>query len=286
MDYYKVLGVEKNASDNTIKQAYKKLAKQHHPDVGGDEAKFKQISEAYETLKNPETRKAYDNPNPFEGMGDGRGGFHFHSSNMNMDDILRQMEEQLFRGGGPRGFKPRGRTRNHNLNITLGINLEDLVIPQGESTVEKHLSVRMSNGQREFVKINIPPHIQSGETIKYTGLGDNANEDLTRGDLFVTININKHPIYEKKGLDLFTVINIDSLDAILGCEHIIQTLSGKNLKVKIPAGTNNGTVLNLKGEGLKLQNHSGSILVQVVVNTPKDLTPKQLDFIRKAKAEK
>lgn len=283
MDYYKVLGVEKNASDNTIKEAYKKLAKQHHPDLGGDEEKFKKINEAYETLRNPETRKAYDNPNPFgTGMGDEMHGFHFRSNNVNMQDIFAQMEEQLFRQNAG-GFRTRHRhARNHNLNINLAVDLQELA--EGDGDIEKHLSVRMSNGDRELVKINIPSHIESGQTIKYSGLGDNVNKDLTRGDLFVTINIKNNENFEKKGLDLLTHINVDSLEAILGTEKIIQTLTGKNLKLKVPSGTQYGAVLKMRGEGFRFRDRTGDILVQVLINTPTDLSTEQLDYIRKAKS--
>jgi len=296
MDYYKVLGVEKNASDNTIKQAYKSLAKKHHPDLGGDENMFKQISEAYDTLKNPETRRQYDHiqsgpSNPFTGdpfAGGRPGGFSFHTREMNVEDILREMEEQMQRGEGRPDFgdlyrNQRRQQKNRNLNLTLNMTLEDL-ISTGE-TVEKHLSVRMSDGSRDIVKLNIPPHIQTGETIKFPGLGDNANKSLTRGDLFVTILIQNHPTYEKKGLDLYTTLTIDSLDAILGCDKIIQTLSGKSLKLRIPAGTSYGKIFNMRSEGLRFRDKTGNILVQLVISTPQNLTEKQLDFIRKAKAE-
>lgn len=283
VDYYKVLGVEKNASDNTIKQAYKDLAKKHHPDLGGNEEKFKQINEAYDTLKNPETRKAYDNPNPFQGMGgNSREGFHFTSANINLDDIMRQMHEHMFRESGQGGFRTRHRqSRNHNLNINLTIDLKELA--EGDD-IEKHISVRMSDGSREFVKINIPAHIETGQTVKYPQLGDNANPDLTRGDLFVTINIKTNNDFEKKGLDLLTTITIDSIDAILGTEQIIQTLTGKNLKLKIPAGTQFGAILKLGKEGLKFRNSSGDILAQILIRTPTNLSTEQLDHIRKAKS--
>ena len=280
VDYYKVLGVDKNASDNTIKQAYKKLAKEHHPDLGGNEEDFKKINEAYETLKNPETRKAYDNPNPFGGMNG--NSFHFRSDHVGMEDILRQMEEQLFRQNAG-GFRTQRRhARNHNLNINLAVDLQELAVGNGD--IEKHLSVRMSNGEREMVKINIPSHIESGQTIKYSGLGDNVNKDLTRGDLFVTINIKNNDSFVKKGLDLLTNITIDSIDAILGTEKIIQTLSGKNLKLKIPDGTQYGAILKMKNEGLRFRNNTGDILVQIIVKTPTDLSNEQLDYIRKAKS--
>lgn len=299
MDYYKILGVEKNASDNTIKQAYKKLAKKHHPDMsGGDEATFKQLNEAYDVLKNPETRKQYDMGNAGSSYyGNGRrpsnDGFEFYTSEgvsakFNMDDIFRHMDEHLRRGGGggPGGFNPRSPKKNHDLRITLNLNLEDLVIGDNESTVEKHLSVRMSNGEREIVKINIPPNIHSGQTLKFAGLGDNAHLGLTRGDLFVTIVINNHASYEKHGLDLITQYVISSIDAILGCEVVIKTLTGKNLKLKIPAGTQYGSLLNMRAEGLKHKDMRGNIIVEIHIKTPTNLTPTQIDLIRQAKAEK
>lgn len=267
MSHYTTLGVEPNASDNTIKQAYKKLAKQYHPDMStGDEGKFKQINEAYETLKNPETRKDYDNPAP--------QGFNFHRGNM--DDVMRDFEVIFGRGMNP--GKRQYQQKNHDLSVNLTITLEELFKQE-----EKHISVKLSSGERELVKINIPTSIESGQRIRYPELGDNSIQGLTRGDLYVIIHIQKHNQFEKKGLDLYTTLTIDCLDAMTGTEKIVQTLTKKNLKVKIPAGTQFGSVLNLNGEGMKFREASGNMLIQVLVKIPENLTEQDLELIKQIK---
>lgn len=268
-NHYETLGVEKNASDNTIKQAYKKLAKQYHPDMStGNETKFKKINEAYETLKNPETRRAYDNPRP--------EGFHFHRGGVNMEDVFADFNVIFGQGMHPR--QRQYRQKNRDLSVNISITLEELYKQE-----EKHISIKLSTGERELVKINIPATIQSGQRIRYTELGDNAHQELTRGDLYVIIHIENHKQFEKKGLDLYTTLTIDCLDAITGTEKIVQTLTGKNLKVKIPTSTQFGTVLNLNGEGMKYKNASGNMLIQVLVKIPENLTDDDLELIKQIK---
>jgi molecular chaperone DnaJ len=136
-----------------------------------------------------------------------------------------------------------------------------------------------------MVRITIPPTTEHGETIRYPGLGDTMNPHSPAGDLYVSVHFAPDEHYEKRGIDLLTTLTINSLDAIIGCEKIVNTLSGKSLKVKIPPGTQYGTILNLRNEGLIHKGQAGSILVQIVLQTPKNLTPAQLDHARKAKGD-
>ncbi len=263
MRHYNTLGVQKNASDNTIKQAYKKLAKEHHPDLGGSEEKFKQINEAYEVLKNPETRRAYDTP-----------GMNSSHIEMNMDDIFEQMLGHQ-RSQAQRQYQ----RRNQDLKISLTIQLDDLV-----DHSPKEIAVRLLNGAREVVKVHIPATVQSGDTIRLLGLGDNSEKDLTRGNLYVTIHIKNHAVYRKMGLDLHTTINIDCLDAIIGKDEFITTLSGKTLKVRVPPGTQYGDTLSLNNEGLTFKSATGNILAKVLVSIPSDLTEQQINLIREIRS--
>ena len=147
---------------------------------------------------------------------------------------------------------------------------------------EKTVSVKLSDGSRELIQIKIPQNINSGEVIKYQGLGDNMFPSLTRGDLYVRININSHSRFEKHGANLLSTETINCFEAILGTEKIIQTLDQRSLKVTIPKGSQHGTILVLNEEGL-LDKHGskGDLFIKVYVKIPENLTDKQLELVEK-----
>lgn len=276
MSHYETLDVTKEVTPEQLKSAWKKAAIKFHPDKHqGDDTKMKEVNAAYDVLKDPQKRAEYDNPIQRSPFGNRTHGFG--ARNMRPED-MQDIFSQVF--GQRTGFSPtRGRVpRNRDLKVTLSVTLEDLA-----SGDEKHISVKLSDGSRELVKVNIPPVVQNGNTIKYEKLGDNAMEGLTRGDLYVTIHIKKHPVYEKKQLDLTMMLTIDSVDAMIGADKIIQTVAGKNLKVKIPQGTQFGTVLSMKGEGFEYRGKKGNILIQVLVKTLQNLTSKDIDLIKQIK---
>lgn len=271
MDYYSVLGVSRDASPEDIKRAYRRLASKHHPDKGGEDAKFQEIQKAYEVLSDPQQRQQHDNPNQF----------HFDVNSSNMEDIFGQMFSQF--GFNP--FHPGARqTRQAQRNCDIRI---DVIIDLAETLAEqtKLVNVTTSTGHSEMVEVKIPRGITPGTAIKFPGLGDNRDAALPRGDLYATIQIRATPNFQNSGLDLHQVLTIDSFDAILGCKREVETLDGKKLMVKIPAGCQSGTKLKISGEGLYgfRNDIRGHLYINILIKTPTNLTEHQLQLIRSAK---
>jgi curved DNA-binding protein len=263
---YETLGVPKGASDEEIKRAYRKLAGQHHPDKGGDTGKFQEIQSAYETLSDPVKRQQHDNPNPFHGFHQGHpghGGFEFHFGGGGPEDIFQQFFSQGF-GGNPfqRQQQPR---RNKDLRISISISLAETLTEQTRS-----VSVQTTKGDRFNVDVTIPRGVSNGTTIKYSQLGDNFFDSLTRGDLYVIITVLPNEKFELHGITLLTKLEINSLEAILGCDKIVQGIDGKDFSLKIPAVCQFGTRFGLQGQGVYQMNSPvrGDLIVEIIIKTP------------------
>lgn len=278
---YETLGVPKGASDEEIKRAYRKLAAQHHPDKqGGNTAKFQEIQSAYETLSDPVKRQQHDNPNPFQHFGhQGPNGSHFefHFGGAGPEDIFAQFF-QGFPGGHPfqRQQQPR---RNKDLRVQLGVSLASTLEEQ-----KKTISVQTTKGDRYNVDVNIPRGVSNGTTIKYSQMGDNMFDTLTRGDLYVIINVENDNRFELHGINLVTNLDIDSIDAMTGSEKIVRGIDGREYSIKIPQGCQYGTKFGLQGQGLYQMNSNirGDLIVNVVVKTPM-LNEQQLNMLRNIK---
>lgn len=278
---YETLGVPKGASDEEIKRAYRKLAAQHHPDKqGGNTAKFQEIQSAYETLSDPVKRQQHDNPNPFQHFGhQGPNGSHFefHFGGNGPEDLFAQFF-QGFPGGHPfqRQQQPR---RNKDLRVQLGVSLASTLEEQ-----KKTISVQTTKGDRYNVDVNIPRGVSNGTTIKYSQMGDNMFDTLTRGDLYVIINVENDNRFELHGINLVTNLDIDSIDAMTGSEKIVRGIDGREYSIKIPQGCQYGTKFGLQGQGLYQMNSNirGDLIVNVVVKTPM-LNEQQLNMLRNIK---
>lgn len=257
MDYYSILGVPRNASDQDIRKAYKKQSMQHHPDRGGDEAKFKQVNEAYQTLKDPQKRADYDNP---------QTQYRFDTSSFGNGP---QDFEDLFGMFNNGGFRQQ-RQRNRDINLNLKLNLQDVLVDNNRTLRYKGL-----DGQDNVVDISIPAGINHGQIIKYRGLGDKRYSNMPPGNLLITVHVMPHKNFRRSGNDLYTMLTVSSLDAIVGTTVEITTLANKNFALHIPAGIKNGTKLRITGEGIK----GGSLIVTVELETPK-LTDAQVERIR------
>ena len=298
-DYYKVLGVERSATQDQIKKAYRKLAVKYHPDKNpGDKAaeeKFKEISEAYQVLGNEESRKKYDelgaNWKQYENMGYGGQGFQgfdgqgfegFGSSGFS--DFF----DMFFGGQGGGGFDfenisfgggGRGRTR------TRAMKGQDLTASIDMTLREAYFgSQRMFKIGNDTIKISIKPGVKDGQTLRVKGKGHPGFNGGENGDLLLKIHITQDPVYQRDGDDLIRNINIDIYTAILGGKMEIDTMKG-NVNVPIKPQTQNNSILRLKGLGMPHygKEGNGSLLLKVQLVLPNHFSEKELDLIKKAK---
>jgi curved DNA-binding protein len=269
--------VPKGASDAEIKRAYRKMAGQHHPDKGGDTIKFQEIQSAYETLSDPQKRQQHDNPSPFHHTHASPNGSHFEfnfGGGAGPEDIFQQFFSQGF-GHNPfqRQQQPR---RNKDLRINLQISLSETL-----SDIHKSVSVQTTKGERFTVDVNIPRGVGNGTTIKYSQMGDNFFDSLTRGDLYVIINIIADQRFELHGLNLVSNLEINSIEAMTGCDKIIQGIDGREYNIKIPKACQFGTKFGLQGQGLYQMNTDarGDLIVNVTIKTL-TLSDDQLNILR------
>lgn len=266
-DAYETLGVPRGASEDEIKKAYRRMAAKHHPDRGGDTAKFQEIQTAYDTLSDPHKRAAHDNPSPFSHFDNGNGThFEFHFGGGDMNDIF----SQVFRGnpfGGPNPFNQRHAQprRNKDLRVQLNINLSETLNPQ-----RKTINVQTTKGDRYNVDVEIPRGVSNGTTIKYGAMGDNMFDTLTRGDLYVIITVNNDSGCDIHGINLIKHITVDAIDAMLGTDAIVRGIDGREFAVKIPQGCQPDMKFGLQGQGLYQMNTNvrGDLIVVINVTVP------------------
>jgi curved DNA-binding protein len=258
MDYYSILGVPKNASDKDLKSAYKKLSMQHHPDRGGSEDKFKQVNEAYSTLKDPHKRGMYDHQ-----QNGGGQGFNFNTSNMGGGHPFEDIFSSMF-GGNPH-MRQQRQQRNRDVQLHYKLNLEDCWAGK-----MLNLQYTLPSGRQEQVEIRIPPGVQSGDNVSIRGFGDDSIPGAPRGNLLVGITILKPKGWDVHGLDLIYSINVSVIDLILGCDVIINSPEKRMVNLKVPKGTNPDTTFSINGYGLpdNKTGRRGSIFVKVKGTTP------------------
>jgi len=273
MDYYSTLGLKRGATDADIKKAYRSMAMKHHPDRGGDEKKFKEISQAYEYLSDPQKKSIIDmggDPNQQQGFrGQGQGNpFEFHFGSGNFDDIFGQF-----------GFG-RQQPRNKSFNINVEITLEEVLTGK-----EINAEVGIPGGKKKIINIEVPAGIEHGQQIRYQGMGDNSVPSARPGDLLVNVFVRPHPAFRREGDSLIVEKTISVWDAMLGTNVEITTLDQKTLNITIPPGTQPETVLSCRGEGIPNMRSKvrGNMLIKIKVNIPKNLNAEQIETIRKLK---
>jgi len=265
MNHYQTLGVSQTANLDEIKKAYRRLASQHHPDRGGDTAKFQEIQAAYDILSNQEKRAQYDNPAPQMHSGFPPG----------FEDIFSQ-----FGFGHHNPFEAmrnaHSARRNKDIRVEISVPLVDTLEEQN-----KTLTISSMNSGTQTVNIKIPRGITSGTVIRYPGLGDHMFENLPRADLYLTIHVQSNPAFQISGLNLITELTINCFQAILGCEKVVRGLDGKEFTIQTPKFCQPGTKLKISGEGLygNQSDVKGHLFVQVNVNIPNDLDDSQLQLI-------
>lgn len=227
MDYYSALGISKTATQQEIKQAYRKLASKHHPDRGGDTEKFQEIEEAYRTLSDEEKRQQYDNPSPFQNNPNaGFGGFNFGGSPF--EEMFRQFNQ------------PRQRVYTVNVFVTLE------QISRGDTET---IQVQTPAGPKTF-QIKVPKGIEDGQRVNYENL-------MPDGVLQIMFRIHRHKKFERRGLDLVTILNISMFDLILGTDIEFTTIQNQTLAVTIPPRSKPGSNLRIPNHGLEASNARG-----------------------------
>jgi molecular chaperone DnaJ len=340
-DYYEVLGVQKTVSAQELKSAFRKVALQYHPDrnPGNAEAeeKFKEASEAYEVLSDPERRAKYDRfghaGNPFEGFGGAGGGFQ----GVNINDIFGDIFGEIFGGGRGRRASNRGADLRYNLEIAFeeaafgcrpkvtiprprtcdvctGSGSKSGASPKACRTCGGAGEVRFTQGffavsrpcsdchgtgevvadpcakchgvgkipAEEVIEVNIPAGVDNGTRVRLTGMGEPGDRGGPPGDLYVTVIVREHPLFQREDYEVFCEVPISFTQAALGAKIDVPTLDGK-VKMTIPTGTQSGKVFRLKGKGVP-HLHSqqrGDQHVRVIVETPTELSSKQRELLEK-----
>jgi len=276
-NYYDILGVSEDASNDQIKKAFKNIAKKEHPDRGGNERTFKEANEAYDTLKDTKKRHEYDTVRKYgQSMGGQGGNFHFTSEDFFGDNIF----ENFFSGFGGPNVRTRFRQRqraNRSVNVRMAISIKEAM-----NSMEKTINYRLPSGKDEYATVKIPAGVQHGVTFKYKGMGDDSIKGMPRGDLLVQMSVLDSDGYSRQSNDLYTNKTISCFDAIRGCVIQLKTLTDSTIKVKVPAGTQPGTLIVCKGQGMpihKTLNIRGNLYVKINIIIP-ELSNEELKKIK------
>lgn len=302
-DYYEVLGVGRNADEATIKKAYRKLAKKYHPDMNGDNpeaaARFKEVTEAYNVLSDKEKKKLYDQFDhaAFDGSGNtsdfyknGNGSYQeFHFEGGDMDDILKNIfgdgfsQSGFSQGGfGYGGFR-QSNFRQKGKNVSAGIEVS---FDEAVFGCDKVIQLQNPDGVVQSLKVHVPAGIDTGKKIRLRGQGMPGMNGGEAGDLMLEVTVGKKPGYERKGMDVYTTLNIPFTTAVLGGEVIVPTLYG-NVSCKIQEGTQSGSKIRLRGKGIvsmKNPQVKGDQYVTVQIQVPRHLNPEAKQKLREFRA--
>lgn len=299
IDYYKILGVDKKASQDDIKKAYRKSARKLHPDLNPDdkeaERKFKELNEANEVLSNPENRSKYDKygenwkhgeeyekaqqqQRQYQSRGQSYGG-GYSGADFGEGEDFSDFFQSMFGQGGGFGRSSRGsasgKFKGQDVQAELNLHLKD--------AAQTHPQTFEINGKK--VRITIPAGVYDGQQIKLKGHGNPGINGGPSGDLYITFNIPADPDFERVGNDLKTKVDVDLYTALLGGDVKVNTLDGiVNLKVK--PETQSGTTVRLKGKGFpvyKKEGHFGDLFVTYEVKLPTNLTDKQKELFEQLK---
>ena len=304
-DYYATLGVSKSASQKDIKQAYRKLARKHHPDVNpGDkaaESRFKELNEAYEVLGDPEKRRKYDElganwrmyeqaqqgqpggaASPFGGSWSvntgGPGGYRTMTEEemremFGEEDPFSDFFHTFFGGASPRGRQGRTRAqKGRDVEQGLELSLEEAF--QGAL---RRLAIK-TDGHARTVDVRIPPGVGDGSRVRIAGEGEHGTGGAPSGDLYLRVQLKPHPRFERRGRDLYTKVAVPVTTTVLGGEAQVATIDGRSLRLKIPPMTQSGQVFRLKGHGMPKVGQAedrGDLYATVDVQLPTQLSPEE-----------
>jgi curved DNA-binding protein len=287
-DYYKTLGVERSASDAEIKKAYRKLARQYHPDINPGnktaEAKFKEINEAYEVLSDKDKREKYDrfgrDWQRYQQGGPGGGNWSEYAGGSPFGGAgggdFSDFFETLFGGGGGRtagrggaGFRMDGQPVEHEVEITL---------EEAFSGTQRTLQFSSSNGQPRTINVKIPAGVDTGSRVRVAGEGAPGIGGGKRGDLFLIIQVAPNDHFERRGDDLETNVVVDLYTMLLGGSVRVPVLGGKTISLNVPAGTQNGRKFRITGQGmprLRAPETRGDLYVKLDVQLPSKISDRE-----------
>jgi curved DNA-binding protein len=291
IDYYKILEIDKNSSQEEIKKAYRKLARKYHPDLNQNDkdakSKFQQINEANEVLSDPEKRKKYDqygkdweHADEFEKAQQSRQQYQGSTgtgySGTQFEGDFSDFFESMFGGSARTGRNSQVKFRGEDYTTELHLNLLD--------AFETHKQTLSVNGKN--IRITIPAGIENGQNIKIAGNGGPGINGGPNGDLYITFLISNHPVFKRSGSDLVATVNLDLYTAVLGGEITVDTLNGK-VKLNVKPETQNGTKIKLKGKGFPVYKNEGmfgDLYLTFSILIPKNLTAEQKElFIKLSK---
>lgn len=291
-DYYKILGVERGASDDEIKKAFRKLAHKYHPDISKEkdaETKFKDVNEAYQTLSDPEKRAAYDQlgqrpegsnfePPPgwggFSSGGSGFEGFDFGGHGFDFSDLFAHM------GRGASRSRP-----GEDIEATVDITPEqafngttvNLTLHEPEQTADG----RIRNVAKKL-EVQVPAGTLSGQRLRLVGKGGIGHNGGPNGNLYITVNIIESGPFKIEGRDVYVSLPLADYEAVLGAEVIVPTLSGKRISVKVPAGTKAGKRIRIPGRGFpNKRGAAGDMYLLVSIDVPSNPTEEVKEIYKK-----
>ncbi len=289
--FYDVLGVKKDASADEIKKAFRKLAVKYHPDAGGDEQKFKEISEAYETLSDETKRKQYDQMLMFGGMpgsGYGSGGYSYTTNvGGNWADMFNNMRngDGAFGGfdfstifGGAAGAQARRPMRGGDLTLAISLTAEEAL-----KGVSREVSYMVpSSGERAKLTVSVPAGAYDGMKLRYHDRGEYGNNGGARGDLVITTNVAEHPLFKRDGADVKMELPMSMWELALGATVDVPTPGGATVRLRVPAGTQDGKTFRFRDLGaanVKRRGSFGALLVTVRAQIPTRLSAKEREAL-------
>ena len=300
-DYYSVLGVPRTASETEIKKAFRKLARQYHPDTAKDkkaaEEKFKEINEAYEVLSDSVKRKKYDElganwDQPQRGArggtwrsANGAPGQDFHFGGTGFSDFF----EQFFGGGARQGFPSGhgfgdayGPAAGNDIEGDIMVTLDEVLNGSSRTISLQRPNQKTGRSDTETIRVRIPPGISDGQSIRVSGKGESGSAGGPAGDLYLRVRVAAHPDFRVRGADLYYDVDVAPWETVLGSTITISSLRGK-VNLRIPSSTNNGQQLRMRGQGLPKgkSGESGDLYVVINVQVPSDLTAEERELWEK-----